>query len=69
MTEIRGGNDAGTVTKELEKTDGFLDSWHAGTNPKTISPVKKDVIRLLGGRLRIAARRFFISISVGPMRL
>jgi hypothetical protein len=27
------------------------------------------VIRLLGGRLRIAARRFFISISVGPMRL
>jgi leucyl aminopeptidase (aminopeptidase T) len=39
---IRGGDDAGTIVKELEKTDGYLDSWHAGTNPKTISPVKKD---------------------------
>jgi len=42
VTGIRGGNDAGTIIKELEKTDGFLDSWHAGTNPKTISPVNKD---------------------------
>jgi leucyl aminopeptidase (aminopeptidase T) len=42
VTEIRGENEGGTIIKELEKTDGFLDSWHAGTNPKTISPVKKD---------------------------
>jgi hypothetical protein len=42
VTAIRGGDDAGTIIKELEKTDGYLDSWHAGTNPKTISPVKKD---------------------------
>lgn len=42
VTAIRGGDDAGTIVKELEKTDGYLDSWHAGTNPKTISPVKKD---------------------------
>jgi leucyl aminopeptidase (aminopeptidase T) len=42
VTAIRGGDDAGTIIKELEKTDGYLDSWHAGTNPKTIMPVKKD---------------------------
>jgi leucyl aminopeptidase (aminopeptidase T) len=41
-TAIQGGKDAGTIVEELEKTDGFLDSWHAGTNPKTISPIKKD---------------------------
>jgi len=42
VTAIRGGDDAGTIIKELEKTDGYLDSWHAGTNPKAILPVKKD---------------------------
>ena len=42
VTAIHGGEDAGTIIKELEKTDGYLDSWHAGTNPKTILPVKKD---------------------------
>ena len=42
VTGIRGGDDAGTIIRELEKTDGYLDSWHAGTNPKTITPVKKD---------------------------
>ena len=42
VTEIRGGEDAVTIIKELEKTDGYFDSWHAGTNLKTLSPVKKD---------------------------
>jgi leucyl aminopeptidase (aminopeptidase T) len=42
VTGIRGGDDAVTIIQELEKTDGFFDSWHAGTNPKTVSPVKKD---------------------------
>jgi hypothetical protein len=41
VTGIQGGDDASTIIKELEKTDGYLDSWHAGTNPKTITPVKK----------------------------
>ena len=42
VTGIQGGDDARTIIEELEKTDGYLDSWHAGTNPKTITPVKKD---------------------------
>jgi leucyl aminopeptidase (aminopeptidase T) len=42
VTGICGGDDASTIIKELEETDGFLDSWHAGTNPKTICPVKRD---------------------------
>ena len=41
VTGIQGGDDARTIIEELEKTDGYLDSWHAGTNPKTITPVKK----------------------------
>jgi leucyl aminopeptidase (aminopeptidase T) len=42
VTSIRGGDDAATIIKELEKTDGYLDSWHAGANPKTILPVKRE---------------------------
>jgi hypothetical protein len=41
VVEIQGGDDAGTIIKELEKTDGYLDSWHAGTNPKTITPATR----------------------------
>lgn len=38
VTSIQGGDEAGQIKKELEGTDGFLDSWHAGTNPRTIVP-------------------------------
>jgi leucyl aminopeptidase (aminopeptidase T) len=41
VTGIQGGDDTGTIITELEKTDGYLDSWHAGTNPKTMTPIKK----------------------------
>jgi hypothetical protein len=42
VTKISGGRDATAIIEELEKTDGYMDSWHAGTNPKTICPVTRD---------------------------
>jgi len=41
VKKIEGGTDAVVIVNELKKTDGYLDSWHAGTNPKTIVPIKK----------------------------
>ncbi len=41
VTNIRGGDAVGRVRTELAKTDGFVDSWHAGVNPKTVVPVSK----------------------------
>ncbi len=38
VVSIRGGDEAGTIKAALEQTDGFVDSWHAGTNPKTVVP-------------------------------
>lgn len=43
VTSISGGDEAGKIREELAKTDGFLDSWHAGTNPKTILPHNRKV--------------------------
>lgn len=42
VKKIEGGADAVAIVNELKKTDGYLDSWHAGTNPKTIVPIKKN---------------------------
>lgn len=41
VVSIQGGDDAGTIKAALEQTDGFLDSWHAGTNPKTVVPYER----------------------------
>lgn len=43
VVSIQGGDEAGQIRKELEKTDGFMDSWHAGTNPKTIVPCDRRI--------------------------
>jgi hypothetical protein len=32
------GDDEGKMTTALNKTDGFIDSWHAGVNPMTVVP-------------------------------
>lgn len=32
------GDDVGEMKATLSKTDGFIDSWHAGVNPMTVVP-------------------------------
>ena len=32
------GDDDGKMRAALNKTDGFIDSWHAGVNPMTVVP-------------------------------
>lgn len=36
---IRGGDPA--MQTRLAKTDGFIDSWHAGVNPMTVVPYRR----------------------------
>jgi hypothetical protein len=38
IVSIRGGDDEGRMLAALNKTDGFIDSWHAGVNPMTVVP-------------------------------
>ncbi len=38
---IEGGDPEGPMHEALGGTDGFIDSWHAGVNPKTIVPVAR----------------------------
>lgn len=33
-----GGDAEGAMRAQLAETDGYLDSWHAGVNPKTVVP-------------------------------
>lgn len=43
IVAITGGGHAEAIRKILaEKTDGFLDSWHAGVNPKTIAGISRE---------------------------
>ena len=40
---VTGGEQVESIRKDLaEKTDGFLDSWHAGVNPRTVAAVSRD---------------------------
>jgi hypothetical protein len=38
VVSIQGGDDEGRMISKLNKTDGFIDSWHAGVNPMTVVP-------------------------------
>jgi hypothetical protein len=38
VVSIEGGDDEGRMLTALNKTDGFIDSWHAGVNPMTVVP-------------------------------
>ena len=39
VVSLRGGDPS--MHEPLNRTDGFIDSWHAGVNPKTIVPLAR----------------------------
>ncbi len=39
VVSLQGGDPA--MHRSLSGTDGFIDSWHAGVNPKTIVPIAR----------------------------
>jgi hypothetical protein len=40
IVSINSGDDD-TIQAKLSKTDGFIDSWHAGVNPMTVVPYNR----------------------------
>jgi hypothetical protein len=41
ITEITGGAGDGKLRDAIAASDGWIDSWHAGVNPRTVSPVER----------------------------
>jgi len=41
VASIKGGDDEGAMIAALSRTDGFIDSWHAGVNPMTIAAIAR----------------------------
>ncbi len=41
VVSLQGGDPEGLMHESLKSTDGFIDSWHAGVNPKTIVPLAR----------------------------
>lgn len=41
VVSVRGGDEDGRMREAIRKTDGFIDSWHAGVNPRTIVPIAR----------------------------
>lgn len=41
ITEISGGADDGRLRDAIAASDGWIDSWHAGVNPRTVCPVER----------------------------
>ena len=41
VVSVKGGDDEGEMIAALRRTDGFIDSWHAGVNPMTIVPIAR----------------------------
>ncbi len=41
ITEITGGNADGKLRHAIGASAGWIDSWHAGVNPRTIAPVDR----------------------------
>ncbi len=38
---VEGGDPEGRARARILESDGYLDSWHSGINPKTVVPVKR----------------------------
>jgi hypothetical protein len=38
VVSVKGGDNEGRMLAALNKTDGYIDSWHAGVNPMTVVP-------------------------------
>ncbi|HSR56014.1 MAG TPA: hypothetical protein VLN73_07215 [Alphaproteobacteria bacterium] len=41
ITRIEGGAPDGKLREAIARSDGWIDSWHAGVNPQTISPITR----------------------------
>lgn len=41
VQEVEGGDPEGRARARVLESDRYLDSWHCGINPKTVSPVKR----------------------------
>ena len=41
VVEAEGGDAEGLACARIMESDGYLDSWHSGINPKTVVPVKR----------------------------
>jgi hypothetical protein len=41
ITQITGGAEDGKLRDAIAASDGWIDSWHAGVNPRTVSPVAR----------------------------
>lgn len=42
ISSIEGGDPSGKASEQIAKSDGYLDSWHAGVNPRTIVPIARE---------------------------
>lgn len=41
VVSVKGGDDEAKMRAAIDGTDGFIDSWHAGVNPKTVVPINR----------------------------
>ena len=41
ITAITGGGEDGKLRSAIEASDGWIDSWHGGVNPRTVIPVER----------------------------
>ena len=67
VVSLEGGDPEGSMHESLSGTDGFIDSWHAGVNPKTIVPLARaDRSQWLGTAIPTAAPRSCTSTWDAP---
>jgi hypothetical protein len=41
VVDVEGGDPEGRACARILESDGYVDSWHSGLNPKTVVPVKR----------------------------
>jgi len=41
VVSVKGGDDEGRMAESVRATNGYIDSWHAGVNPKTVVPIER----------------------------
>ena len=42
VVDVEGGDADGRARSRILESDGHVDSWHCGVNPKTVVPVKRE---------------------------
>lgn len=41
VVSVKGGDEEGRMAAAVQATNGFIDSWHAGVNPRTVVPIER----------------------------